>query len=150
MDGKTGDMPCIGTKSGGSADIFGTNGTPPSSGYLCNHDAGSYCDRMTMTCTAVKPAGQACNQTSECATGVFCDTGRQMCVAQLATGGDCSANGTQCMSTDYCDATTKKCTTRLGGGSACTQAAQCQSQECINMKCTSPTNGLTLVCGKAP
>lgn len=54
----------------------------PGIGQMCGaincFDAGSYCDFNTSTCVALKPDGQPCNNSQECASGT-CDFNSQLC-----------------------------------------------------------------------
>ena len=85
----------------------------PTNGMPCSTEgcaAGNYCD-PTATCKPLQSMGGTCTSTTECATGLFCDT---------TTG-----PGT--------------CEMLLAGGDACTSSAACESNECLPGTCSGTT-----------
>src|SRR5262249_30833992 len=52
LDGKAGDMPCLGTRDGYATYSYGsTAGPPPPRGYVCDLANNVYCSSKTKACT---------------------------------------------------------------------------------------------------
>ena len=93
--GKSGDSPCAGTVDGNITFFSGSS-----------------------TATDVAPKAYLC----DVATGVYCDSSTEACVAIGQIGDMCSANSGSygCVKTAYCDSVTKTCTAKKVVGDACT------------------------------
>jgi hypothetical protein len=157
IDGKAGDTPCIGTKSGNSTSYSssGTGATPPPArGYLCDVAKNVYCSSKANACVAIADVGQDCDTSGfsyACVKSAYCDYATTKCVARLAVGADCSSSSTSCAEKAYCDQTSKKCTAALADGAPCASSQECVSQSCVNKACAASSSGGsfggTLLCG---
>jgi len=160
IEGKEGDMPCVGTRSGSTTiggSSFGSGDAgpprPPAKGYVCDVAKGVYCDSKTTACAKVSDVGGACETSNSyaCVKTAICDFATKKCIDRLAVGADCSKNSGACADKSSCDSTTKKCVAGLADGAACTSGSQCESDRCVNSKCGdtgSDDLSVQLLCGK--
>jgi hypothetical protein len=102
------------------------SGAPCAEGAYCRlHDAGQ------ATCTALAPAGGACEAIDACAPGSLCQQGT--CVALAAAGASCQPGG--CRDVDhFCDGGTcqprRAATAACADDGACIEAAACVAGSC--------------------
>jgi hypothetical protein len=132
--GKEGDSPCVATIDGNSTSFsFSSDGKTPAKGYSCNKKDNLHCDSSSQKCIAYADVGGKCTFSGDCLPASYCNSG--VCAARLAVGADCGTSSfdDSCTADAYCDK--MKCTARLADASACTSSNQCQSNQCVNMKC---------------
>lgn len=73
-----------------------------------------------------KKANEACNITSDCATGLVCTSGFCGTKAEKAEGNPCNNPGDTCVKGTYCGGTgNKTCLKRKGSGELCSAAEPC-------------------------
>ncbi len=99
--------------------------------FLCDEEAGLYCDRDTHRCRKTSKLGQKCFQHHECGRDAHCKDGA--CAAAMPPGASCK--DVRCVSSAYC--TDKKvCARRKAVGQPCTVGAEeCVTDYCLNYKC---------------
>jgi hypothetical protein len=138
--GGSGDSPCLGTifPDGLTLDygvvLPGTT-TPVSHGFICERQAGLYCDPSSRKCSALLAAGDPCTFADACASRVCPSDGT--CRSIVSAGQSCAA--AVCDATSTCDPVSAVCTTKAAAGSSCTDSSQCAGS-CLNTVCT-PTTG---------
>lgn len=133
IHGKLGD-PCKGTchqdADGDSGCSGGGIDSAPSNAVSCWTNDGLVCGDNN-TCVAAPTLGQRCED--YCASGAWCQ--ERVCVAQIASGGDCGFNDTACLSTSYCDHETDQCTPKKADGEACDDDEECVGGDCYQDHC---------------
>ncbi|TMQ03913.1 MAG: hypothetical protein E6J91_45310 [Deltaproteobacteria bacterium] len=110
---------CMGTCAGDTAPTRAKLGQ---SCELANCDANSFCDDVTLVCTALKASGAFCGSSSECQYGLDCDpTGTCTSLPKLgeSCSGACRDEGTTC------SATSRTCVKVALGGATCTVSGDC-------------------------
>jgi hypothetical protein len=143
--GTQGDQPCLATQfeNGLILDygvvLSGTN-TPVSHGFLCQRQAGLYCDPSARDCAMLLPGGSPCTFADACASRV-CQSD-STCRGFAAAGQDCRA--AVCDGASYCDPATYVCTSKLADGAACVDSAQCPGS-CEQGVCSAVTGAQGLV-----
>ncbi len=89
IDGKAGDAPCIGTKTGPFTTGFasGTN-PPPSRGFVCDLAKNVWCNDKSGACEATRNLGDACMISENGACGATGECGSSdKCVAKTPSTG---------------------------------------------------------------
>lgn len=143
--GKEGDSPCVGTVDGTTTSYTGSSqGTPPSTGYLCDKASGLRCDSTTSRCARLQDPGGPCTSSEACVATAYCDTAKQLCAARIAAGGACSTSSS-CVPEADCNTTSHTCVARLPDGSACKSGSECGSRACVNGQCGKSPGGTALV-----
>jgi hypothetical protein len=105
----------------------------PEGGEACADDL--YCDSATTTCQPPLGAGASCAADSwACGDGLYCAEATSTCTRYPGSGGDCAASSGQCAEGLYCDAT-DRCQAQKNAGEACTDDAECKSDDCTNSVC---------------
>jgi hypothetical protein len=80
IDGKAGDSPCIGTKSGGVTNTSGS-GPTPARGFTCNLANDVWCNAKSGACEATRNIGDACSSGDLGACGANHECSAMKCVA---------------------------------------------------------------------
>jgi len=152
--GTAGQGPCIGTITAtGTETSWGGSTPPPTHAYVCDLTKGLTCNTTTQQCSAQVGTGQPCSQDTDCVAADYCNfdaSGASTCTPRLADGSSCAMSFSACMTTSYCDTTSQTCKPALPTGAACGSgiSTPCQSNVCVNNKCSSSSNaGLALFCG---
>jgi hypothetical protein len=106
--------------------------------HYASECAEGYCGGGTCpsTCTAYAQDGQACNQTSPCSLGSFCNANNK-CERQLKLGADCTAGLCETnLSCAHETQPTPLCVLKRSLGEACQWTSECPSNsECYQNKC---------------
>lgn len=105
----------------------------------CDKDSDAACGKCV-----TPAAGSACQFSSDCGDGFYCDFGTNKCAAKVAIGATCSGSSSnQCVDGAFCDSTAKKCVAQGGVGAACTTGGQCKSPYICgtNKLCKAPAMG---------
>jgi hypothetical protein len=109
----------------------------PEGGEACGDDL--YCDSTTTTCQPPLGVGDSCAADSwACGEGLYCSEATTTCTRYPGAGGDCAASSGECADGYYCDAT-ETCAPLKESGAACTDDAECQSDDCTSGACASGT-----------
>lgn len=139
---------CMGTCTGDTAPGRAKIGQSCENAFCV---ANSFCDDVTLMCTALKASGEFCGSSAECQYELDCDpTGKCTSLPKLgeSCSGACRDDGTTCSATSrtcvkvalageacatsgdcspvyFCDAATKKCAGGIALGAACTGNQRC-------------------------
>lgn len=145
MVGKAGSTPCIATIEGSSSFSAGGD-TLPASGYTCDTADGLACDDESGACVALPQIGEMClSGFYPCVTDAYCSAGT--CKGKSEAGFACDSSSA-CVEGTYCDTEKQLCAASLATGAACTSSTQCASNDCTNGKCSAGNDfSLTLLCG---
>jgi len=149
--GKEGDKPCVGTKEEDFTSRNLSLDDVPARGYLCDTADGLRCDTTNHTCVKLKPAGEPCTSSStECVRTAYCDTAADRCTDRKSPGAACTSasfSNEECAAGNWCGPA-RICAAQVANGAACTAMQECQSENCLNMKCEPNSDlGLAFVCG---
>jgi hypothetical protein len=130
-------------------------------------DAGSFCDDVTLMCTALKASGEFCGSSTDCQYELDCDpTGKCTSLPKLgeSCSGACRDEGTTCSATSrtcvkvalageacatsgdcsavyFCDAT-KHCAGGIALGAPCTANQRCADDRAVCDVATGQTMGM--------
>jgi hypothetical protein len=110
---------CMGTCEGDTAPVRAKLGQ---SCETADCDASSFCDDVSLVCTALKTSGAFCGSPSECEYGLDCDpTGKCASLPKLGESctGACRDEGTTC------SATSRTCVKVALGGATCVTSGDC-------------------------
>jgi hypothetical protein len=147
--GKAGDpcdTTCTETGSSSSCSSFGsgsrsgvdaaTSATPVAR-VTCYTNDGVYCDSGRSVCRAQVAIGAACSSDEACVAS-WCQRGK--CAAFLGEGGGCNGSSRACLAALYCDYAANTCSKKKADGAACQISSECQSESCRTQKCASSSS----------
>ncbi|MDB4954818.1 MAG: uncharacterized protein JWO36_2387 [Myxococcales bacterium] len=119
----TPDTCCRGTCRGGAAPVRPHLGETCTVGGTRTSCIDSYCDNVTLTCSAFKAAGAACSLSSQCVVGSDCINA--VCTALAAPGAACAFTSDCLEIGDTCNATSRTCVAVGLTGAACVVDNDC-------------------------
>lgn len=90
---------------------------------------GLFCENYR-TCEPRRSAGAECNDDQECLEELHCSRDTYTCVADLRLGESCDTSNDYCAPGFYCDSDMRTCQRQGAGGAECSDNRACQSGVC--------------------
>ena len=145
VQGKAGDSPCVGTKSGSAfsgRQPSGATDIAPRA-FACDHADNLKC--KDEACVALSEIGSSCKTSDDCVANAYCNDSTGLCATLVAVGGACTDS--ECAAGAYCDSNTGTCVAKVAGGKACATSDECLSDNCASGVCQGTGNTtLDLMC----
>jgi hypothetical protein len=140
LDGST----CAGDLYCGSDELChapqGAGGPCPEGSEACGDDL--YCDLRSNTCARYLGSGESCRHANAvCVDGLYCAVAAGTCEPLPGVGGDCVESSGECADDLFCDAASATCRAPQADGAACTEDAECRSDNCDGDTCAPDPGG---------